>query len=86
MDVEQQFGDEVRILGIGGLGSVDEMREFVDRTGSDAITHLPDEDGHLWDRFDVRSHGTYVLIDGDGTVTSQHRGNLRAAVEDLIAS
>lgn len=86
MDVEQQFGDQVRIIGVGGLGSADDMREFVERTGSEAISHLPDESGEIWDRFDVTSHGTYVFINDDGTITMQHRGSLQAGVESLLAS
>lgn len=64
----------VTILGVGGLGEADAMREFVDDGDLGAVTHLADEDGKVWKRFDVTSQASWVLLDKDGTEV--YRGRL----------
>ena len=85
MEVEQNYGDDVRIIGVPSLADVDEMQGFVDRTGSASLDHIPDPDGVLWERFGVTNHRTYVLIDDDGTRTTAGYGSLESEVVDLIA-
>ena len=86
MEVQQQFGDEVTIIGVPGLAGMGSMQEFVSETGVDVIPHLPDASGSLWERFDVREHRTYVFIDDDGSMRTSGYGRLGADVEELIAS
>ena len=68
------YGDEVNIIGVGGLGVEREMEKFIDRTDTDAITHLVDEEGEVWTRFGITTQSIYVLIDEDGAIV--HSGYL----------
>lgn len=68
-----------------GLGSVSSMEQFLDDNGVGEFLHVPDEDGMLWERFDVTQQSTYVYINDDGTVTTTGYGSLREDVEQLIA-
>ena len=86
MEVEQRFGDEVRIIGVPGLASEGSMRGFVDDTGTGDLVHIPDVDGVIWDRFGVSQQRTYVYIDDDGSWRTAGYGTLVEDVEDLIAS
>lgn len=69
----EEHGDTVNIVGVAGAGlyrtSTDEqLRSFVDDTGTGAVTHLENPEGELWTRFEVVSQSTYVLIDSSGEV------------------
>ncbi|MGH1489502.1 MAG: hypothetical protein ACRBK7_08945 [Acidimicrobiales bacterium] len=85
MEVQQQFGDDVRIIGIPGLSNVDSMQNFVSRNGVESIDHLVDPDGELWERFGVQQQRTYVYVNDDGTTRTVGYGSLSSDVEDLIA-
>ncbi len=84
MEVSNEFGDDVTFVGIPGLSDVDAMARFVEETGTDGFVHLPDPDGELWRRFDVREHRTYILVNDDGTLEAAGYGDLRGDVIDLI--
>lgn len=86
MEVSNEFGDDVNFVGIPGLSDVNAMERFVAETGTEGVLHIPDPDGVLWDRFDVKQHRTYVMINDDGTVEVTDYGSLREDVVDLIAS
>ena len=85
MEVEQQYGDQVRFVGVPGLASEGSMRGFVDQTGTDGLAHIPDVDGVIWERFGVGQQRTYVFIDDDGSWRRAGYGSLAQDVEDLIA-
>ena len=85
MEVQATYGDQVRFIGVPGLAEQDAMRDFVDRTGTAGLTHIPDEEGELWERFGVAAQRTYVYIDDDGTWRRSGYGSLLADVEALIA-
>jgi peroxiredoxin len=70
----EDYGDEVNIIGVGGLGVEREMGKFIDRTDTAAITHLVDEEGEVWTRFGIDTQSSYVLIDADGAIV--HAGYL----------
>ena len=86
MEVEQQYGDQVRFIGIPGLDDVGSMRDFVASTGTDGLIHIPDEEGVIWERFGVNEQRTYVFIDDDGSWRTAGYGSLASDVEALIAS
>ncbi|MEM9203364.1 MAG: hypothetical protein AAGC53_17075 [Actinomycetota bacterium] len=85
MEVEAQYGDQVRFVGVPGLAGESSMRDFVASTGTDALAHIPDEDGVIWDRFGVTQQRTYVYIDDDGSWRTAGYGSLANDVADLIA-
>jgi hypothetical protein len=59
---------DVTFVGVAGRADVADMQGFVTDTGTDAMTHLADEDGSLWARFGVVSQPAYAFIAPDGTV------------------
>ncbi len=85
MEVEQRYGDQVRIIGVPGLAGESSMREFVADTSTDGLIHVPDVDGEIWTRFGVTQQRTYVFIDDDGTWRTSGYGSLQEDVEGLIA-
>ena len=79
-------GSEVVLLGVPGRGETPEMADFVDSTGTGALTHLVDADGGLWRTYGVISQPAFALIGVDGTVEvvqgSLGADGLRAAVDN----
>jgi thiol-disulfide isomerase/thioredoxin len=67
-EVAERYADQVRLVGVPGRGELDAMREFVDDTGTGAITHLADIDGSIWSAFGVYGQPAYAFIDDSGTV------------------
>ena len=68
--VAAQFEDQVTFIGIPGLGPVDDMKRFVDETGTEGFEHVIDADGSLWQRFGVVSQPSFVFVATDGTTQS----------------
>ncbi|WP_229074076.1 redoxin domain-containing protein [Actinoplanes sp. DH11] len=73
-DLHEEYGDRLGILGVGGLGTVEAMREFVSEMGVGAVPHLSDPAGKVWQRFGIAQQSWYVFVDAGGTVV--HRGYL----------
>ncbi|HET6532068.1 MAG TPA: redoxin family protein [Actinoplanes sp.] len=69
-NVAQEYGDRLAVLGVAGMGSTAEMREFVTDLEVGGIRNLDDQAGVLWKRFGVTEQSTYVLVDRAGTVVS----------------
>ena len=67
-DLHAAYGDRLGILGVAGMGSNADMREFVTDLEVGAIRTLDDEAGVLWRRFGITEQSTYVLVDRAGTV------------------
>ncbi len=84
MEVQEQFGEDVQIVGVPGLSNIEAMQNFVLTNGVDTIPHINDQ-GELWERFGVTEQRTYIYINNDGTSTRATYGSLPSDVEDLIA-
>jgi thiol-disulfide isomerase/thioredoxin len=81
------LADDVTVVGVGGLAPAGDMQGFIDRTGTDALTHLSDPDGTVWGKFGVTAQETLVVIDTSGEVV--HNGivspaELRQRLDDLL--
>lgn len=63
-----QEGSSVVILGVAGRGSLDDMANFVEDTGTQNMTHLADIDGKLWESYGVISQPAYAFITPQGHV------------------
>jgi thiol-disulfide isomerase/thioredoxin len=64
-----ELGDTVAVVGVAGLsGSVEDMRAFVEDTGSGSLTHVADVDGAVFTRFEVVQQDTFAFVSTDGTV------------------
>ncbi len=67
----QKYKGKVNFVGVGALGSREEMIDFVDHTGTSIFTNLNDADGKLWNRFGVVIQPTLLFIDAKGKITSR---------------
>jgi thiol-disulfide isomerase/thioredoxin len=72
-DAVAQYGDKVAIVGVAGLDKNAAMPEFVRLAKVEAVTHLADEAGVVWKRFEVTSQSTFVLLGADGQITFKGR-------------
>jgi thiol-disulfide isomerase/thioredoxin len=73
-DLHDEYGDRLGILGIGGLGTNDAMKEFVSDLQVGAVPHISDPAGKIWQRFGIAQQSWYVFVDTEGTIV--HRGYL----------
>ncbi len=65
----QQYGDQVNVVGVGGLDEAAAIKGFADSVPG--ITQLTDPDGAVWRHFGVTAQSTYLVLDADGgTVAS----------------
>lgn len=56
----------VTVLGVAGRGDLASMQGFVDDTGTDAMSHIADEQGVLWSHFGIVTQPAMVFISPDG--------------------
>jgi thiol-disulfide isomerase/thioredoxin len=67
----QQYKNKVNFVGVGALGSREELVEFVGLTGTSNFTNLDDSSGKLWNRFGVIIQPTLLFIDTKGNITTK---------------
>ena len=67
-EVAEQFAGQVTLIGVPGRGDLDEMREFVDDTGTGSLTHVADLGGDVWSAFGVYGQPAFAFIDDGGSV------------------
>jgi len=67
----EQYKNRVNFVGVGALGSRDELVEFVGLTGTSNFTNLDDSSGKLWNRFGVIIQPTLLFIDTKGNITAK---------------
>ena len=80
-----RYADKVNIIGVAGLDKVEAMPEFVRLAKVEKMTHLADEAGVVWKRFEVTAQSIFVLIDATGAI--KFRGRLSAdEVPDRVAA
>jgi thiol-disulfide isomerase/thioredoxin len=89
-EVAEQYGSQVTLIGVPGRGELDEMRDFVDDTGTDSLTHVADLGGDIWSAFGVYGQPAFAFIDDDGTVEVFIGGlggdALAERIDELIAT
>lgn len=86
VDIAAELDGEVVVLGVAGRGSVEEMRGFVDDTGTAGLTHLADTDGAIWREFGVVAQPAFAFVAPSGNtevfVGALDEDDLRAFVDD----
>ena len=70
-DMRDEFGTKVNLLGVAGLGDAKAMKEFVTDGDVGDVTHLNDQAGAVWKKFEIAEQSTYVFLDRDGKVLSK---------------
>lgn len=88
--MQQQFGDQVNIIGVAGRDDLRDMEGFVSEFGVGGFDHIADEDAEIWTTFGVTSQPAFVFINDDGSVetliSSLGLEGLTERVEALAAS
>jgi hypothetical protein len=88
--VQQQFGADVNIIGVGGRDDLKDMMTFVDEFGVSDFEHIADVDAQIWRQFGVTSQPAFVFINDDGTsetiISGLGREGLTERIEALLAS
>lgn len=77
-EAAERHGGEVEFVGVAGLGEAADMAEFVESTGTDAMTHIIDEDGTIWSGFGVAGQPAFSFLSPDGAYET-HPGTLSEA-------
>lgn len=67
----EKYKGKVNFLGVGALGSSEEMVDFVTHTNTSSFTNLNDSEGKLWNRFGIVIQPTILFIDATGKITSK---------------
>ncbi len=67
----EKYKGKVNFLGVGALGSGEEMADFVTHTGTSIFTNLNDESGKIWNRFGVIIQPTLIFVDAKGKISSK---------------
>jgi thiol-disulfide isomerase/thioredoxin len=70
-DMQRAHGDKVNLLGIAGLGKLDEMKQFVAEGDVANVKHLNDAAGAVWKKFGIVEQSTYLILDKDGKVLNK---------------
>jgi len=90
--VVEQYRDQVNFVGVAGRGDTEEMRDFVDDTGTaiDGFVHLDDGSGEIWAAYEIYAQPAFAFITADGRVEtftgSLGAGDLTAVIEQLLAA
>jgi len=74
-EVEAQYEDDVRFIGVSGQADTAEMQEFVDEFGMGGFEHVADISGRVWAAFGVAAQPSYVFINDNGEMR-RHVGGL----------
>lgn len=67
----EKYKGKVNFVGVGALGSREEMIDFVDHTGTSIFSNLNDEEGKLWNRFGVIIQPTILFVDAKGKISTK---------------
>ncbi len=65
----EQYDGEVAVVAVGGLDNQKAIRSRAQDI--EAVTHLVDDEGTIWQHFGVAEQSTYTVIDADGRIVSE---------------
>lgn len=65
------FKGKVRIIGVPGLASVNDMKQFVKDTRTSNIVHVADSDGAIWQHFQIPAQPAFIFVTSKGTISRQ---------------
>ena len=81
--VAAAYSGRVTVIGVAGLGSVPQMKEFVTETGTGGFTHLADTTGAIWREYQVVTQPSFVFVRPDGQ-TDLFVGSLQESTLDTL--
>ena len=88
VSLAKTFKGQINIVGVAGLGKVEEMKAFVSETHTGNFPHLADVNGQVWNHFGVVSQPSFVFISKKGVlyrkVGAIQKSDLFAMTKKLI--
>ncbi len=63
-----ELSGEAEIIGVGALGPVDDMNQFVADAELGQLRHISDEEAAVWAKFGVAGQPAFAFISADGAV------------------
>lgn len=88
--MQQKYEGQAQIIGVAGRDGLGPMEIFVTQTGVGGFPHVADEDGDIWETYDIGSQPAWVFINDDGSFESLlgalGEDGLSDRVETLLAS
>ena len=63
-----ELSGEAEIIGVGALGPVDDMNQFVADAELGQLRHISDEEAAVWAKFGVAGQPAFAFISPDGSV------------------
>lgn len=85
IEAAKAAGDKVEFVGVAGRGGVDEMKAFIDETGTSTFVSVVDDDGAIWAEYGVTAQPAFAFVNQDGTVET-YKGSLNAEeIADYVA-
>lgn len=60
------YKGKINIVGVASLGPVGDMKNFVKETHTGLFTHIADPKGDIWNRFEIISQPSFILITKSG--------------------
>jgi thiol-disulfide isomerase/thioredoxin len=63
-----ELNGEAEIIGVGALGPVDDMNQFVADAELGQLRHISDEEAAVWAKFGVAGQPAFAFISTDGAV------------------
>ncbi len=88
----REYEGKVQFLTFPGQDSEKPMQEFVKEfRWPESMLHGVDQKGELWQQFEVRFRGTWILLNDDGQVLHRTVGHVsekqvRSNLERLVSS
>jgi thiol-disulfide isomerase/thioredoxin len=68
------YKGKVKIIGVAGLGPVNDMKQFVSDTHTSNIVHLADTSGAIWQLFQIPAQPAFIFITSKGKAYRQIGG------------
>ena len=86
--LSQSFKGKINLVGVAGLGPVNDMKGFIKDTHTGNFSHIADVNGDIWNHFQIVSQPSFIFISKIGVayriVGSMSKSDLFAITTDLI--
>lgn len=88
--MQDQYEGQIQIIGVASRDGIEQMENFVAQTGVTNFPHAADDDGDIWEFYDIGSQPSFVFINDDGTyetlLGALGEDRLSERIEELLAT
>lgn len=86
--LSKSFKGKINLVGVAGLGPVNDMKGFIKDTKTGGFQHLADESGLIWNKFEIVSQPSFIFISKSGVAEriagSLSKSELFSMTKDLL--